>query len=46
MSPAVPLLADNHNVEDNTIPENLPVPAIISKSLLNKSKMLHGHTNF
>ena len=29
MSPGVPLLADNHNGEDNTIPENLPVPAII-----------------
>jgi hypothetical protein len=29
MSPAAPLLADNHNEEDNTIPENLPVPAII-----------------
>jgi hypothetical protein len=29
MSPAVPLLADNHTGEDNTIPENLPVPAII-----------------
>ena len=29
MSPSVPLLADNHNGEDNTIPENLPVPAII-----------------
>jgi len=29
MSPATPLLADNHNEEDNTIPENLPVPAII-----------------
>jgi hypothetical protein len=29
MSPAVPLLADNHNGEDNSIPENLPVPAII-----------------
>ena len=23
------LLADNHNGEDNSIPENLPVPAII-----------------
>jgi hypothetical protein len=29
MSPAVRLLADNHNGEDNSIPENLPVPAII-----------------
>jgi len=29
MSPAIPLLADDHNEEDNTIPENLPVPAII-----------------
>tara|TARA_B100000900_G_scaffold90358_1_gene73664 strand:- start:169 stop:450 length:282 start_codon:yes stop_codon:yes gene_type:complete len=29
MSPAVPLSADNHNEEDNSIPENLPVPAII-----------------
>ena len=29
MSPAVPLLADDHNGEDNTVPENLPVPAII-----------------
>lgn len=29
MSPAVPLLADDHNGEDNSIPENLPVPAII-----------------
>jgi hypothetical protein len=29
MSPAGPLLADNHNGEDNSIPENLPVPAII-----------------
>lgn len=25
----MPLLADSHNGEDNTIPENLPVPAII-----------------
>ncbi len=29
ISPAVPLLADNHNGEDSPIPENLPVPAII-----------------
>ena len=29
MSPVVPLLADDHNGEDNPIPENLPVPAII-----------------